>query len=318
MGTRFISRPLTFMWKEFLIKRGISESIIRDSRISYIYPWIRIPYLNENLETIKGRWFGSGKEQRPVTIPKYIWLRGKPEFPFNWNPLGWDTFLYICEGELDTILLRESFKINGSNSDNVIGLPLGALTFKESWINLLKKNKDLKIFSLLDNDAAGLKGAQNIANKLGVEIQHVIWPSNQIGFDLSDFAKGNILDLVKRIGGLTYKTLVPSKPDLIVYGRKKITLASSIEDLKKNIPIEDIVGRIVELRKTSFGFETHCPFHVDKIPSFKIYKETNSFYCFSCGVGGSSLDFLMKYNGGISLSKAIDFLQNNYVKNKRE
>jgi len=303
------------MWKKFLINRGVSEHVINVTKISYTYPWIRIPYLKENLETIKGRWFGYPKEQRAKTIPKYLWLRGRPEFPFNWNPMNWDTFIYICEGELDTILLRASFEYNKSNLDNVIGLPFGASTFKQPWADILKAT-NLKIFTLLDNDSAGEKGAQNIANKIGKEVQQVVWPSNNVGYDLTDFANKSILDLVDRLGRLTFKTIVPVNEDLIVHKRRRLNLNknSSLEELKKGIPIEDVIRRFAKIKNTTSGLQVHCPFHVDKVPSLVIYKKTNSFYCFSCGAGGSSLDFLMKINGEMNLSKAVDFLQNNHVK----
>lgn len=39
-----------------------------------------------------------------------------------------------------------------------------------------------------------------------------------------------------------------------------------------------------------------CPFHKDKTPSFFIYKDSNSFYCFSCGEGGDVIHFYMNIN----------------------
>ncbi|RQV94552.1 MAG: DNA primase, partial [Calditrichaeota bacterium] len=35
-----------------------------------------------------------------------------------------------------------------------------------------------------------------------------------------------------------------------------------------------------------------CPFHEDKSPSLKIYASTNTFYCFSCGVSGDTIEFI--------------------------
>lgn len=47
------------------------------------------------------------------------------------------------------------------------------------------------------------------------------------------------------------------------------------------------------------GF-AHCPFHNEKTPSFKIFKD-NRYHCFSCGVDGDVIDFIMKRDG-------IDFI----------
>jgi len=38
-----------------------------------------------------------------------------------------------------------------------------------------------------------------------------------------------------------------------------------------------------------------CPLHNEKTPSLKLYPTTNSFYCFGCGKGGSTIDFVVAY-----------------------
>jgi DNA primase len=37
-----------------------------------------------------------------------------------------------------------------------------------------------------------------------------------------------------------------------------------------------------------------CPFHQERTPSFWVYKDTNSFYCFGCKVSGDSVEFVSK------------------------
>lgn len=38
-----------------------------------------------------------------------------------------------------------------------------------------------------------------------------------------------------------------------------------------------------------------CPFHSEKTASMKIYDGNRGYHCFGCGVGGSTLDFVMDY-----------------------
>src|SRR3972149_10870723 len=49
----------------------------------------------------------------------------------------------------------------------------------------------------------------------------------------------------------------------------------------KMIPIKNLHD-FSKCRETLNRVQAFCPFHNEKIPSFFIYKETNSFHCFSC------------------------------------
>lgn len=67
-----------------------------------------------------------------------------------------------------------------------------------------------------------------------------------------------------------------------------------LQELKYKTDIEDIVSTYVSLRKrgnTSVGL---CPFHNEKTPSFTVYNDTQSFYCFGCGAGGDAIGFVKK------------------------
>lgn len=63
------------------------------------------------------------------------------------------------------------------------------------------------------------------------------------------------------------------------------------KDKAKAYPIEQIAN--------SHGLDTrrsdmvYCPFHEDKTASLKLYKNTNTFYCFGCNKGGDVIDLLM-------------------------
>ncbi len=69
---------------------------------------------------------------------------------------------------------------------------------------------------------------------------------------------------------------------------------SFLQELKFKTDIEDVISSYVSLKKrgsTSIGL---CPFHNEKTPSFTVYNDTQSFYCFGCGAGGDAITFIKK------------------------
>lgn len=69
---------------------------------------------------------------------------------------------------------------------------------------------------------------------------------------------------------------------------------SFINELKYRCDAEQIIGAYVQLKKTGRYLKGLCPFHSEKTPSFVVYPENQSFYCFGCGAGGSVINFIMK------------------------
>lgn len=68
-----------------------------------------------------------------------------------------------------------------------------------------------------------------------------------------------------------------------------------IQELKNKIRIEDVISKYVYLIPIGEDrFRGLCPFHGESKPSFTVYADTQSFYCFGCGVGGDVISFLMK------------------------
>ncbi|WP_373532481.1 DNA primase [Vampirovibrio sp.] len=74
----------------------------------------------------------------------------------------------------------------------------------------------------------------------------------------------------------------------------RLTFAEAAERVKSGLDIIDVIQRHVILKKTGRSYAGKCPFHNDKSPSMNVSREKGIFKCFSCGVGGDSLTFLMK------------------------
>lgn len=93
----------------------------------------------------------------------------------------------------------------------------------------------------------------------------------------------------------------------------------SIERLKAQTDIVDVVGHYLPLKKSGANFVCVCPFHDDKNPSMSVSPSRGIFHCFSCKAGGDAIKFVMDYEK-LSYPEAVEKiagLQNftlNYVR----
>jgi DNA primase len=63
-------------------------------------------------------------------------------------------------------------------------------------------------------------------------------------------------------------------------------------ELKNRNDIESVVSSYVAIKKGGRNPKGLCPFHNEKTPSFTLYPENGSFYCFGCGAGGDVIRFI--------------------------
>ena len=80
-----------------------------------------------------------------------------------------------------------------------------------------------------------------------------------------------------------------------------------LSELKMRSDITDVISSYVSLKKRGRNMIGLCPFHSEKTPSFNIYPENGSFYCFGCGVGGDVITFIMKIEN-LDYIEAVKFL----------
>lgn len=80
-----------------------------------------------------------------------------------------------------------------------------------------------------------------------------------------------------------------------------------VEEVVRRNDIVDVVGSYVQLRHRGRTHTGLCPFHSEKTPSFVVYPETQSFYCFGCGAGGDVITFIKKINN-IDYVEAVKLL----------
>ena len=82
---------------------------------------------------------------------------------------------------------------------------------------------------------------------------------------------------------------------------------SFLQELKLRNDITEVASSYVNLKRHGRNMVGLCPFHGEKTPSFNIYTENRSFYCFGCGVGGDVITFIMKIEN-LDYVDAVKFL----------
>ena len=63
--------------------------------------------------------------------------------------------------------------------------------------------------------------------------------------------------------------------------------------MTSQLDILDVFNRYIGGTFDRKGF-CRCPFHSEKTPSFKLFRNNKSFYCFGCGAGGNIINLVSK------------------------
>ncbi len=80
-----------------------------------------------------------------------------------------------------------------------------------------------------------------------------------------------------------------------------------ISEVKYRNDLGELAASYMQLKRRGRNLVGLCPFHGEKTPSFNIYTENGSFYCFGCGTGGDVITFVMKIEN-LDYLEAVKFL----------
>jgi DNA primase len=80
-----------------------------------------------------------------------------------------------------------------------------------------------------------------------------------------------------------------------------------LDELRARLPVSEVVGRRVKLRKAGREFRGLSPFNQEKTPSFFVNDQKAMWFDFSSGKNGNIFDFLM-LTEGVSFPEAVERL----------
>src|SRR5262252_4392 len=83
--------------------------------------------------------------------------------------------------------------------------------------------------------------------------------------------------------------------------------ASFLDDLRARLPVSEVVGRRVQLKKAGREWKGLSPFNKEKTPSFFVNDQKAAWFDFSSGKNGNIFDFVMQTEG-VSFPEAVERL----------
>src|SRR5436305_10672008 len=83
--------------------------------------------------------------------------------------------------------------------------------------------------------------------------------------------------------------------------------AQFLDELRARLPVSDVVGRRVKLKKRGREWVGLSPFNQEKTPSFTVNDQKGFFHDFSSGKHGNIFDFVMETEG-VTFPEAVERL----------
>ena len=90
-----------------------------------------------------------------------------------------------------------------------------------------------------------------------------------------------------------------------------------IDEIVYRSDIESVISSYVTLKRAGSNVQGLCPFHSERSPSFTVFPNTKSFFCFGCGAGGDVITFIMRAEN-LSYADAVRWLVNKGVMTEDE
>jgi len=82
---------------------------------------------------------------------------------------------------------------------------------------------------------------------------------------------------------------------------------SLLDEIRARLPVSDVVGKRVKLKKAGREWKGLSPFNPEKSPSFFVNDQKGFYHCFSSGKHGDIFDFVMETDG-LPFPEAVEML----------
>jgi DNA primase len=283
------SNELDFQLNKFIKKNGVSKQVIL--KISRLHSNGFPIFYSERII------FPIFKNEKPISFTgrslndvdtKHMHTRGPLNGFYNHDRLFECDTIYVTEGPFDCLSLEQ------------LGYPsIALLRCRHNPANNRCFSKIKKVVLLLDNDpnGSGQNGSIKMASdllidsSLHLDVMLATLPPNtdcnQLCIEKKPYEiRSAIRNAVDFRYTMEYKNALKKS--------QQKTESTQHEEKIYNISLFDVVeyylgNSIRESDNKSFYI---CPFHSETNPSFVVYHDTNTYYCFGCGAVGNQKTFI--------------------------
>jgi DNA primase len=290
--------------RRYLNSRGIPNALIDRQLLGWNGKRVTLPVFGWDGDVLSLRYARSPADKSDS--PKVVSDPGATVELYGWETLARNPRrVVICEGEFDRLVLEA----RGFPAVTSTG---GAATFPGEWVSHLTSIPE--IFICFDRDAAGEAGAKKVKRVL--PRAHIVRLPAEVGDG------GDITDYFVRLrkSPASFEKLLAAgaaEAGQVATDGQQLTgqspkqhksVSSRAKRLKASVPIERVIARYIELRPSGSKLVGLCPFHADRQPSFTVYPETSTYYCFGCGAHGDVITFLM-HKESLTFGQALEALE---------
>lgn len=291
----FYHRQMPERVRRYLNGRGVPDGIINDKLLGWNGSRITIPIFGRDEEVLFFRYAKSPDDRSEA--PKMLFEIGSGVELYGWETLARKPYrVVVCEGEFDRLVLE-------ANGILAVTSTAGATAFLPEWAPYFESVK--RVYICFDRDEAGARGAETVKSVLPNAV--IVTLPQEVG------PRGDITDYFVRLGNgiADFEILLATaaaaadkdaadpeeeETDRLPKEYPPAVRRSSdrrAERVKREIPLDLIVRHFTDLKPDGNRLVGRCPFHDDKHPSFTVYPETGTYYCFGCKAHGDVIAFVM-------------------------
>jgi len=277
--------------RRYLKGLGIADSVIDSHVIGWSCKRITIPVFTRDRDVAFFR-FAKAPEDKSAS-PNVLSEIGSSADLYGWDTLAREPHtVIICESEFDRLALE-------SHAYAAVSSTGGANVFLPEWTPAFQKIP--RIFICFASNPASQRATAHVKTLIPkasiVTLPDGISEKAGITKFFGELGKTRVDFELLLAAAATRSELHDTPPDSAFAREEELRRTSVLrraERIRDAVPIRKIVEWYTDLAPDGGALVGLCTFHEETAPSFTVYPDRGTYFCFGCEENGDVIDFLMR------------------------